>query len=262
MTPSPEAFEIKPLEWRWDEARHEYEAETAVGSYTANLRGDGFWSVRFYPCKGQCVSVAKVEHDDDDQFAFKPKRVAEEHHRKRLLEALTPSEALHICRKERDEAREEVARLVKQQVALLEAPGKDSVELVEVRSLLSQSKGEVERLKIAVDLKQQPSENGPEDFVLVMRSAVMDRLQKLRELEAAMLHYPPAPDDQSLEYSDPPTRWKCNQCGRPIPEGVNGCYNPYTGDDDCDGSPINESGLTPWEAALLPSTPTPDTEAK
>lgn len=106
MTPSPEAFEIKPLEWRWDEARHEYEAETAVGSYTANLRGDGFWSVRFYPCKGQCVSVAKVEHDDDDQFAFKPKRVAEEHHRKRLLEALTPSEALRTCRKERDEARE------------------------------------------------------------------------------------------------------------------------------------------------------------
>lgn len=98
-----EAWTIKPLEWRWDEECREFVAETSVGNYTTNLRGDGLWSVRFYASNGSCTSLPRVEHDDDDQFARKPKRAAEEHHRKRLLESLDPSEALRTCRKERDD---------------------------------------------------------------------------------------------------------------------------------------------------------------
>jgi hypothetical protein len=41
--------------------------------------------------------------------------------------------------------------------------------------------------------------------------------------------------------AEPLSPWVCDQCGRSIPEGVNGCYNPYTGDDDCDGKPVPRS---------------------
>ena len=29
---------------------------------------------------------------------------------------------------------------------------------------------------------------------------------------------------------------ECNACGRPMPRNIEGCWNPHTGDDDCDGS--------------------------
>lgn len=29
---------------------------------------------------------------------------------------------------------------------------------------------------------------------------------------------------------------ECDACGRPMPRNIEGCWNPHTGDDDCDGS--------------------------
>jgi hypothetical protein len=29
----------------------------------------------------------------------------------------------------------------------------------------------------------------------------------------------------------------CSDCGREMPPGLHGCFNPSTGDDDCDGRP-------------------------
>lgn len=46
-------------------------------------------------------------------------------------------------------------------------------------------------------------------------------------------------------------RWledQCDQCGRTIPRNIHGCYNPYTGDDDCDGSPSGNP-LLDWVIA-------------
>jgi len=46
-------------------------------------------------------------------------------------------------------------------------------------------------------------------------------------------------------------RWledQCDQCSRTIPRNLAGCYNPWTGDDDCDGSPVGNP-LIDWVIA-------------
>jgi protein gp37 len=46
-------------------------------------------------------------------------------------------------------------------------------------------------------------------------------------------------------------RWledQCDQCSRTIPRNIHGCYNPYNGDDDCDGSPSGNP-LLDWVIA-------------